>query len=277
MGSREPVHQLVKTRQGGLWVVLPLWNQWPMTEAFFDSLLTAEPGLALNVVAVDNGSRDATAAGLKRWGKRLPLQVIRNRSNRGVAPAWNQGLLRALKGGADWVGILNNDLLLGPGALTRLVEDAEAAGWDAISPATREGALDYDLERYARAYTQRCQAWRREGRWFGWCFLASHRAFKAVGRFDEGFELGVGEDEDFFRRLNAAGLRCGASGRAFVHHFGSATLGPLRASRGKAFEEKNLRRLRARWGIQRLSLGQRWGQGLRRGWDRLRWGHLLKE
>jgi GT2 family glycosyltransferase len=258
-------------------VVLPLWNQWPVTLAFFESLVDAEPQLPLRLVAVDNGSRDATAKGLRAWSRRLPLQVIRNARNRGVAPAWNQGLRAALKGGARWVGILNNDLLLGPQALSRLVEDAEAEGWDAVSPATREGALGYDLQRYAAAYTRRCAGWRREGAWFGWCFLASRRAFATVGHFDEGFELGIGEDEDFFRRLQGAGLRCGVSGRAFVHHFGSATLGPLRREQGKAFEERNLARLRERWRIRRPGLAQRWGVGLQRAWDWLRWGHLLKE
>lgn len=267
----------MKDPKSGLWVVVPLWNQWPMTQAFFESLPQAEPALDLRVVAVDNGSSDATAAGLRAWSKRLPLQVIRNRRNRGVAPAWNQGLDRALRGGARWVGILNNDLLLGPGALSRMVADAEAAGWDAVGPGTREGALDYDFERYAQAYTRRCAGWRREGAWVGWCFLASRRAFQKAGRFDEGFEMGVGEDDDFFRRLRAAGLKHGLSGRAFVHHFGSASLGPLRRAQGKAFEEKNLAKLRQRWGIRRPSVAQRWGSGLQRAWDRLRWGHLLKE
>lgn len=267
----------MSSRAARLWVVVPLKDQWPLTRAFFESLLEAEPGLPLRLVAVDNGSRDGTAAGLRAWRRRLPLTVVRNRRNLGVAPAWNQGLDLALRAKPAWVGILNNDLLLGPRALSRMVADAEAEGWDAVSPATREGALNYDLGRYAEAYTRRCAAWRREGAWFGWCFAASRRAFARVGRFDEGFDLGVGEDEDFFRRLKASGLRCGVTGRSFVHHFGSATLGPLRRERGKAFEERNLARLRARWGHRRPARWRRWGEGLARAWDRLRWGHLLKE
>lgn len=260
-----------------LWVVVPCWDQWPMTEAFFNSLLAAEPRLDLRLVAVDNGSTDATPQGLAAWKKRLPLTVIRNRRNLGVAPAWNQGLDLALKAKARWVGILNNDLLLGPGALTRLVRDAEAQGWDAVSPGTREGALDYDFSVYAPAYAARCAAWRREGRWFGWCFLATAAAFAKAGRFDEGYKIGIGEDEDFFRRLKAAGLRYGATGGAFVHHFGSATLAPLRRREGKAWEEANLKRLRARWGSNTPTRWMKWKDGLQRGLDRLRWGHLLKE
>lgn len=248
-----------------------------MTQAFFDSLEAAEPRQDWRVVAVDNGSTDATQRGLRDLSRRLPITVIRNRGNLGVAPAWNQGLRAAMRGGAQWVGVLNNDLLLGPAALTRQIHAAEQAGWDAVSPATREGALSYDFNRYATAYTRRCGAWRRPGRWFGWCFLGSRRVFDTIGTFDEGFKLGIGEDEDFFHRLQAAGLRCGVTGSAFVHHFGSATLGPLRARQGKGFEEKNLARLRARWGSKAPSRWMHWGDGLQRAWDRLRWGHELKE
>jgi GT2 family glycosyltransferase len=248
-----------------------------MSEAFFESLEAAEPRRRYRVLAVDNGSRDATAAGLRRWARRLPLSVLRNRSNRGVAPAWNQGLRAALRGGAAWIGFLNNDLLLGPGALARMLGDAEAAGWQAVSPATREGALDYDFSAYAAAYTRRCATRRWEGGWFGWCFLLKREAVVRVGRFDEGFRLGIGEDEDYFHRLAAAGLCCGVTGGAFVHHFGSATLGPLRRELGKGFEEENLRKLRARWGAPKSGAWTRLGIRAERLWDRLRWGHSLKE
>lgn len=267
----------VPGRGPGLWIVVPLFNQWPMSEAFFESLLAAEPRLNFRILAVDNGSTDSTAAGLRRWTRKLPLQVLRNRVNRGVAPAWNQGLSAALKGGARWVAVVNNDLLLGPGALTRMAKDAEARGWQAVCPATREGSLNYDFSAYAAAYTRRCAAWRREGRWFGWCFMLSADAARRVGAFDEGYTLGIGEDEDYFRRLQAAGLRYGVTGGAFVHHFGSATLGPLRRRLGKGFEEKNIQRLRQRWGRRE---GTRWGRlafRLGRAWDRLYWGHALKE
>jgi GT2 family glycosyltransferase len=98
-----------------------------------------------------------------------------------------------------------------------------------------------------------------------------------VGGFDEGFEMGVGEDEDYFRRLAAAGLRFGVTGGAFVHHFGSATLGPLRRARGKGFEESNLKKLRERWHGALPTRRHRWASVLRRGLDRVRWGHALKE
>jgi GT2 family glycosyltransferase len=260
-----------------LHLVVPLWNQWPMTLAFLESLEAAEPAGSFKLILVDNGSSDATAAGLKAWKKRLPFTLIRNATNRGVAPAWNQGVAAALKDGARWIGILNNDLLLAPGALQRLRRRAEERGWSLACPGTREGALQYDFSAYAQAYMRRCAGLNEDGRWFGWCFLVKAEVFRKIGRFDEGFKLGIGEDEDFFRRAQAARFKVGTSGCAFVHHFGSATIGPLRKLRGKGFEEGNLKILRQRYGIKAPGRRQRWAENLSRTWQRLRWGHLLKE
>ena len=252
-----------------------------MTQAFLESLEAGEPRGSYRLILVDNGSTDATGQGLKAWKKRLPYTLIRNRRNLGVAPAWNQGVDKALRAKAAWIGVLNNDLVLSAGALTRLRQRAVARGWSLVSPATREGALNYDLAQYAQSYTQRCNSWDKTGGWFGWCFLVERRVFQAIGRFDEGFLTGIGEDEDFFRRAQAAGFLCGTTGSSFVHHFGSATLGPWRRLQGKGFEEKNLARLRARYAIQaptRLArLRNRTAAGLERAWAQLRWGHFLKE
>jgi GT2 family glycosyltransferase len=264
-----------------LHLVVPLWNQWPMTQAFLESLESAEVRGSYRLILVDNGSTDATAGALQAWKKRLPFHLIRNRRNLGVAPAWNQGVAAALRGGATWVGILNNDLLLSAGALTRLRQRAQERAWSLASPATREGALDYDLAAYATAYTRRCYTWDQAGRWFGWCFLVQRQVFQKIGRFDEGYRLGIGEDEDFFRRAQAAGFALGASGASFVHHFGSATIGPWRKAHGKANEERNLLRLREKHGLARPSTFARrraqWADGLGRAWARVRWGHQLKE
>jgi GT2 family glycosyltransferase len=264
-----------------LHLVVPLWNQWPMTQAFLESLEAAEPRGSYGLILVDNGSSDATAQGLRAWKRRLPFQLIRNRRNLGVAPAWNQGVKAALRAKASWIGVLNNDLLLSAGALTRLRQRASERSWALASPATREGALNYDLAAYATAYTRRCYAWDQPGRWFGWCFLVQRQVFQRIGPFDEGYRLGIGEDEDFFRRAQAAGFACGATGASFVHHFGSATIGPWRRQHGKANEERNLARLRQKHGLVAPSVFKRrraqWADTLERVWARLRWGHQLKE
>jgi N-acetylglucosaminyl-diphospho-decaprenol L-rhamnosyltransferase len=258
-------------------LVVPLWNQWEFSDFFLKSLEGAAPQGSYELILVDNGSTDATQKGLKAWAGRLKFRLIRNKKNLGCAPAWNQGVRAAMKLKAGWIGVLNNDLVLSPGCLTRVVARAEARGWDLVSPATREGALDYDFERYAGRYTRRSFGRDEEG-WFGWCFFVRAGVFRKVGLFDEGFKLGIGEDEDFARRMRAAGMKLGITGSAFVHHFGSKSLEALRRDQGRSWEEANLKKLRARWGdpARRGPLAKL-GGALNRAWQRLRWGHLLKE
>lgn len=274
MGSHQFVYELVMPR---LALVVPLWNQWEYTRRFLESLEISATPDSYELILVNNGSTDATAKGLREFKTRLKFKLISNRSNRGCAPAWNQGVRMALSMGARWIGVLNNDLVLSPGIFDRLLSRAEARHWDLVSPATREGNLDYDFQRYADAYTRRCYG-RDISSWFGWCFVVRATVFEKLGLFDEGFKLGVGEDEDFASRMHAAGMKLGVTGCAFVHHFGSKSLNVLRKERGLQWEEENIKKLRFRWGVPRKrNIFSKLWDASDRLWQRIRWGHLLKE
>src|ERR671925_1106267 len=86
-------------------IVIPVWNRWELTRACLESLRPTL-GPRDRVVVVDNGSEDATAAGLRayRW-----LKVVTNAENRGFAAACNQG---AAEAGGEGVVFLNNDTLV---------------------------------------------------------------------------------------------------------------------------------------------------------------------
>src|SRR4051794_17802628 len=73
----------------------------------------------LEVVVVDNGSKDGTHEILARFEGRL--RVILNDRNIGFAAAQNQAIA-ASRG--DWVLVLNPDARLLPGFVTELVESA---------------------------------------------------------------------------------------------------------------------------------------------------------
>jgi GT2 family glycosyltransferase len=258
-------------------IVVPLWNQWECTQMFLESFeACVAPGSA-DLILVDNGSTDFTARGLRSWSKRIAFTVIRNKKNLGCAPAWNQGARLGSKRGAAWIGVLNNDLVLTPGVFERCLARAESRGWDLVSPATREGALDYALEPYAAAYTRRCWNHDAPGGWFGWCFFVRSAVFRKIGFFDEGFQIAGCEDEDFARRMAASGQRLGVTGSGFVHHFGSRSLLQLKKQGGDRGEH-NYQRLHLRWGQPRLpGPYQKTFNFFSRLIQRLRWGHLLKE
>lgn len=91
----------------------------------------------LHVVAVDNASEDGTRASLAAFEKvaPVPLTVIPSRENLGYTGGHNLGISKALEAGAEWVLVLNADVVLDPGFLERLLAEAD-------SPARRTfGAL----------------------------------------------------------------------------------------------------------------------------------------
>jgi GT2 family glycosyltransferase len=71
----------------------------------------------LDVIVVDNDSRDATRAILSAYQQRCRL--VFNKENRGFAAGQNQAI-RMARGG--WVLVLNPDVLLQPGFISQLVE-----------------------------------------------------------------------------------------------------------------------------------------------------------
>ncbi len=222
-------------------IIIPVLNQLEFTKLCLESIAKNTPKGEYETIVVDNGSTDKTAAYLKK----MKVRYIRNKTNLGVAKAWNQGI-KASK--YDFVCIINNDLVLSKGWLEALV-DFYASKPDAgvVSPGTREGVLDYDFDSYAFDYT-RAMARVYEKEIFGWCMLIKKDRFEKAGMFDETFKIGVGEDRDFYRRLKEKGFNSYITGSSFVHHFRSQTLNVMRKEKGKEFEDSNIKVLKERWG-----------------------------
>ncbi len=79
------------------------------------------------VVAVDNASEDGTRATLAAFEKvtPVPMTVVPSRENAGYTGGHNLGIGKALEARAEWVLVLNSDVLLDPAFLERLLADAE--------------------------------------------------------------------------------------------------------------------------------------------------------
>jgi GT2 family glycosyltransferase/tetratricopeptide (TPR) repeat protein len=210
-------------------VVIPVWNAWDLTRSCLDSLApTLRP--RDQVVVVDNGSRDGTAVGLRRYPW---VEVITNAENRGFAPACNQGAAAARHG---VVIFLNNDTVVPARWLEGLVAPLEDPGVVACGPRSNfvSGpqvlAVPYpehsmaEMRRFAREWCDEHRGAASEvDRLVGFCLAVRTDAFRAVGGFDEVYEVGGYEDEDLCVRLRAAGGRLMISHESFVHHHGHAT------------------------------------------------------
>ena len=76
------------------------------------------------IIVLDNQSSDGSVEAIRTA---FPsVQIIGLQSNRGYAGNNNVGIAAAIEQGADWVFVLNEDTILAPDCLDRLVETGES-------------------------------------------------------------------------------------------------------------------------------------------------------
>jgi GT2 family glycosyltransferase len=196
-------------------------------------------GGPFELVVVDNGSGSRTGDYLRATGAR----VLRNEENRGCAAAWNQGIAAAR---GEHVCLLNNDVEVPSGWLGRLAAFQEAHPFAWVSPAIREGPLDYDLEALNREVRRRFGDRYFPDEFRGMVLFSRRDLYDRVGGFDERFARAKYEDEDMFWRLRRAGLRAGVTLSVVVHHHGSRTVREER-QRAPGFEAANKRYFDRKW------------------------------
>jgi N-acetylglucosaminyl-diphospho-decaprenol L-rhamnosyltransferase len=207
-------------------------------------------GLSLDVLVVDNASRDGSAKAAKAAQPRMRL--IENASNRGLSAAWNQG---AVETGSPWILFLNPDAEIWDGDLAALVKKAGETHPDVavIGPMVRNAdgtiyesgrvfpsvgqAVGHAFlgpvapgNRFTRSYKQ--AGWdRRTERPVDWvsgaCMLVRRKAFEQVGRFDEDFWL-YAEELDLCTRLKDAGWGILYAPELEILHEGAVSTGRSR-------------------------------------------------
>src|SRR5439155_10945084 len=107
------VHAIVVTHRGAAWI-----------SDCLRALQAQSARARLEIVVVDNGSTDGTAALLQRDFS--AVTVLRLPRNEGYGRANNVALRRALTARADFVALLNDDVEVAPGWLQGLLDAAFA-------------------------------------------------------------------------------------------------------------------------------------------------------
>lgn len=225
------------------------------------ALVRNTPWPSLEIIVVDNGSTDGTRALLESFAaEESRLVVIRNEKNLGFARATNQAL-RVARGA--YAVLLNDDTVVGPGWLSRLVAHLEAEPrLGLVGPVTNQIgnaakiAVDYttfdEMEAFATARAVDFAGRRRELRTLAlFCAVARREVLERAGLLDERYEVGMFEDDDLCETLRRAGYGFAVADDAFVHHVGQATLSKLDDARYLATWNANRRRFEKKW-------GQRW-------------------
>lgn len=107
-------------------VIIPTYNRWPMLSRALASAL-GQRDVELEVIVVDDGSRDATQTQLARVADDR-LKVLCHASNLGVAVSRNDGIAEAA---APWVAFLDDDDFWAPTRLRQHLNQAQEqnAAW----------------------------------------------------------------------------------------------------------------------------------------------------
>jgi hypothetical protein len=103
------------------------------------------------------------------------------------------------------------------------------------------------------------------------CVALRREVFDTVGPLDEGFGIGLFEDDDYALRVRQAGLRVVCAEGVLVHHFGEASFGRLvPTGEYMALFQVNRGRFEAKWGVSWERHGRRRSEQYERLVDRIR-------
>lgn len=137
-----------------------------------------------------------------------------------VAASWNRGIAAAFAWGADYALVLNDDILLHPCTVDRLVR------WARSKPCGLICAYDIrcvGLDANGLAAYEPPDPGEDQGVQDFCCFLLPRTTWQQVGPFDESFARAYYEDIDYEYRLKQQGLWLGRTTGAPCYHYGSQT------------------------------------------------------
>lgn len=211
--------------------VIPTWNRADLLEAILTNVRsqTRKPD---QIIVVDNGSQDAT----RDVARDARVDLLAFAENRGFAYAVNEGIRSAT---GDWVLILNNDVVLQPDWLERILASAERENAHfAVGKLLRPGGtpeIDGTWDLVSRAaYAWRCgygkqdsEIWSTPRRVFFAPMTAAlfrREVFDRIGLLETRFESYY-EDVDFGVRCALAGLEGIYEPTAVALHLSKTTLG----------------------------------------------------
>ena len=217
-----------------VFVVILNWNGAPDTIECLESL-SRQSYRPVSAVVVDNGSQDDSVTRIEGWihAHAEDVRLIEAGENLGFAAGCNVGIRAALDAGAELIFVLNNDTVLEPDAIEKLVtfldehpDFAAVTGqiryfgrpviWNCGGYLTWTGSRRY-LYGDQPVESAPQTGWRRITFITGCAALIRASALREHGLFTERFFFGE-EDYELSRRWRRAGCRVACTFDAVIHH-----------------------------------------------------------
>lgn len=230
----------VKNNSGlNVFSIVVTYNGMEWIDQCLESLLVST--LKTSILVVDNASGDGTPEHIQ---KKYPgISLIRSEENLGFGRANNIALQMALKQGADYVFLLNQDARIEPDAISLLIEKHfNSPEYAVLSPVHLNGegtGLDYLFSEYLyqsghksqniKSLTQTSESvildisMVNAAAW-----LMSRRVLLEIGGFNPYF-FHYGEDTEYLNRCAYHKLRAGVVAGAIIRHAREQVEGGSRA------------------------------------------------
>ena len=237
-------------------IVIPVYNQAGHTLACLRALAAHPPSARCEIIVVDDGSSDETAA----WMPAITgLHYHRRAANGGFIAACNDGASRAR---GRFIVFLNNDTVPQPGWLDALLDtfttcpDAGLVGAQLIYPDGRlqeAGGVVFDdgsawnYGRFDAPDDPRYASVRDADYCSGAAVMVPAEVFRALGGFDTRYAPAYYEDTDLAFAVRASGRRVLYQPASRVVHLEGITSGTDLASGTKAYQVRNRHVFREKW------------------------------
>ncbi len=219
-------------------ILIAAHNRVELTRDCLDSVFAhADPGIAMEIIVTDDCSSDGTDAFLASVGGRV--RIISNAVRRCFGESMNRA---ALESRGKYLCLLNNDTLVTPGWLIKLLDAARAdpavgvVGNLHVTPATgriNHAGMVFDQECHAlHLYRDLDAAYppahvTREFQMVtGACWLVPRALFLELNGFDLVFKNGC-EDADFCLRARQLGRKVLYVGDSMIYHHGASSPGRM--------------------------------------------------
>jgi GT2 family glycosyltransferase len=230
-----------------VYIIIVNWNGWQNTCNCLTSLESVSyPNF--EILIIDNGSTDGSTERIK---SSFPhVRIIELQENLGFSGGNNQGILYALNKGADYVLLLNNDVIVDPSFLISMVELFEQnSDIGAVNP--KIYYLNHAKEKVLWGAGGKTNLWLAasgnrgqdevdRGQFdeptevdfvTGCCMLMSREALILTGLFDQAYFIYY-DDVDWSFRLQRRGLTTYYTPHAKIWHAVSAANMTIESGRG---------------------------------------------
>jgi GT2 family glycosyltransferase/SAM-dependent methyltransferase len=238
-------------------ILVVTYNTREYLAPFFHSIRRHTSYPAYEVIVVDNDSNDGSVEELHHFALRDPrIRVECLKENLGFAGG-NNFAARMAQG--EYLVLLNPDTIVTAGWLERLMGALNRdASVGVVAPVSNFSGNETKINTHYRSLRQMesfaaKRARDRRGEFMDidtiplFCGLIRRKLWEEVGALDEGFQIGMFEDDDFSVRIRKAGYRIVTAEDCFIHHFGNGSFGKLKSEDSRRIFEQNKKRFESKW------------------------------